>query len=229
VKEIMSVLFENRQLVVPGELLAEGDFKVGEGTFRENNKIFASQIGLATLKGKTIYVTALAGSYMPHVGDIVIGKVYSISLTSWQVDICSPYAGILHISNVVRRPFNAMKSDLREIFDIGDIIVTKVIAFDRLQDPALTVKGRDLGKLRGGTIIEIPPSKIPRLIGRKGSMINMIKEQTHAKIVVGQNGRIWIVGKRPGDEIEVIRAIRKIEREAHTTGLTDRVRELFVE
>ncbi len=223
----MSVLFENRQLVVPGEQLAEGDFTAGEGAYRENNKIFASQIGLATLKGKTIYVTALAGTYIPYIGDIVIGKVYNIALTSWHVDICSPYAGILHISNVVRRPFNATKSDLREIFDIGDILVAKIIAFDRLQDPALTVKGQDLGKLRGGTIIEITPSKIPRLIGRKGSMINMIKEQTHAKIAVGQNGRIWIVGKETGDEIEVIRAIRKIEKEAHTTGLTDRVRELF--
>ncbi len=57
----------------------------------------------------------------------------------------------------------------------------------------------------------------------------MIKEQTQARIVVGQNGRIWIVGKEVGDEIKVIRAIRKIEREAHTTGLTDRVRELFVD
>ncbi len=225
----MSVLFENRQLVVPGELLAEGDFMAGEGAYRENGKIIASLIGLAALKGKTIYVTALAGSYIPYIDDIVIGKVYNISLTSWHVDICSPYAGILHISNVIRRPFNASKSDLREIFDVGDIIVAKIIAFDRLQDPALTVKGRDLGKLRGGTIIEIPPSKIPRLIGRKGSMINMIKEQTQARIAVGQNGRIWILGKEAGDEIQVIRAIRKIEKEAHTTGLTDRIRELFVD
>ncbi len=42
----MPTFFEKKQLVTPGELLAEGDYLPGENTFVENSKIYASRIGL---------------------------------------------------------------------------------------------------------------------------------------------------------------------------------------
>ena len=71
------------------------------------------------------------------------------------------------------------------------------------------------------------PTKVPRLIGRKGSMINMIKAETRCKIVIGQNGRIWISCEKPEIEDIIEMIIRRIEREAHTAGLTDRIREFL--
>ena len=55
-------------------------------------------------------------------------------------------------------------------------------------------------------------------------MINMLKKETGCQITIGQNGRIWIRGKTPEDEAIAANAIKKIEREAHISGLTDRVR-----
>ncbi len=53
-------------------------------------------------------------------------------------------------------------------------------------------------------------------------MVNMIKDATATRIVVGQNGLIWVDGE-PENVMAAISAIKMVEREAHTTGLTDRM------
>jgi len=116
---------------------------------------------------------------------------------------------------------------LPSLFDVGDIMVANIVAYDRTRDPLLTVLERGLGKVTRGQIIEITPTKIPRVIGKQGSMVGMIKEETGCQITIGQNGRIIISGKSPEDERLAIMAIRKIEQEAHTSGLTDRVTEML--
>ena len=58
-------------------------------------------------------------------------------------------------------------------------------------------------------------------------MITMIKDATDCKIIVGQNGRIWIHGVDPDKEIVATAAIMKIEHESHTEGLTDRIKEFL--
>ena len=60
-------------------------------------------------------------------------------------------------------------------------------------------------------------------------MINMIKRLTRTQIITGQNGRIWVNGKKIEDELKAIQAITKIELEAHTQGLTDRIRDMISE
>lgn len=120
-----------------------------------------------------------------------------------------------------------MKDDIRQQFDVGDMLAAEVIAFNRTRDPVLSVKGRGLGKLRGGRIIEILPAKVPRLIGRKGSMINLIKNETNTRMIIGQNGWVWVSGKNVESELLVDKIVRKIEKESHTSGLTDRIKELI--
>ena len=113
-------------------------------------------------------------------------------------------------------------------FEIGDILIVKVLSADRLNKPELTTVGKYLGKKNGGIVISIDPPKIPRVIGRSGSMIKMLKSLTNCNIFVTQNGRIWLRGDNIAYERLLIDAIYKIEREAHTSGLTDRI-QAFVE
>jgi exosome complex component RRP4 len=77
--------------------------------------------------------------------------------------------------------------------------------------------------------MHVTPTKIPRVIGRKGSMISMIKQETGCQIILGLNGIILVTGKSPADEQLAMRAIKKIEDESHTTGLTDRITQLLKE
>jgi exosome complex component RRP4 len=56
-------------------------------------------------------------------------------------------------------------------------------------------------------------------------MVNMILRETRCNIAIGQNGRILINGRTREQEEMAVSTIQKIEREAHISGLTNRVQE----
>jgi exosome complex component RRP4 len=60
-------------------------------------------------------------------------------------------------------------------------------------------------------------------------MISMIKQETGCQIILGLNGVILVTGKNPEDEELAMMAIRKIDEESHTSGLTDRITQLLKE
>ena len=223
----MPLFYEKRQLVTPGDLLAENNYEAGENTYYDNGKIYASRIGLVDYEGRRVHVVALKSFYVPSVGDTVIGKVVEVTTGGWMLDIGAPYFAMLRASDVIDRPFKPQTSDLPSIFDVGDIIIANVVAYDRTRDPLLTVREPGLGKIMRGQLVEVTPTKIPRIIGRKGSMVSMIKRETGCQITIGQNGLILISGKTLEDEQLAVLALHKIEEESHTSGLTDRVTEML--
>jgi exosome complex component RRP4 len=225
----MPVFFEKKQLVTPGELLAEGDYLAGENTYLEQNKIYASRIGLVDTDNKKVNVVALRAFYVPKMGDIIIGSVVEVGFNGWTVDIKSPYTALLRASDVLSRPFKPQNDELSAVLSAGDLIVAKIASYDRAHDPQLTVGEPGLGKITRGQILHVTPTKIPRIIGRKGSMISMIKQETGCQIILGLNGVILVTGKNPEDEELAITAIKKIEEESHTSGLTDRITQLLKE
>lgn len=223
----MPFFYENRQIVTPGDLLAEGDYLTGDNAFKDDEKIYASRLGLVEYKGRKVQVVALNSFYVPSVGDLVIGKIVEVSLHGWTVDISSPYMGNLRASEALSRPFRPQRNELSDFLDVGDLVLAQIIAFDRTRDPSLTIREPELGKITYGQIVRVSPAKIPRVIGRKGSMIDMLKKETRCNITVGQNGLISISGRNREDERLAVLAIQKIEEEAHTSGLTDRVTEMI--
>ena len=228
-EKIMPIFFEKKQLVIPGEMLAEGEYLPGENTYVEQNKIYASRIGLVDTDNKKVNVVALRAFYMPKMGDIVIGTVVEVGFNGWTVDIKSPYTAILRASDVLSRPFKPQNDELSAVLNAGDLIVAKIASYDRAHDPQLTVGEPGLGKITRGQILHVTPTKIPRVIGRKGSMISMIKQETNCQIILGLNGVILVTGKTPEEEELAITAIKKIEEESHTSGLTDRITQLLKE
>jgi exosome complex component RRP4 len=166
---------------------------------------------------------------VPKVGDIVIGAVLEVGFNGWTVDIKSPYSALLRASDVLSRPFKPQNDELSQVLNAGDLIVAKIASYDRAHDPQLTVGEPGLGKITRGQILRVTPTKIPRVIGRKGSMISMIKQETGCQIILGLNGVILVTGKTPEDEELAIAAIKKIEQESHTSGLTDRITQLLKE
>ena len=225
----MPIFFETRQLVTPGDLIAEGEYVAGENTYKENEKIYASRLGLVETENKKVSVVALKAFYIPKAEDIVIGTVVEVGFNGWTVDINAPYPAILRAGDVLSRPFRPQKDDLSQVLDMGDLIVAKVASYDRTHDPQLTVGEPGLGKITRGQILRITPTKIPRVIGRKGSMISMIKQETGCNIILGLNGVISITGKTLESEQLALMAIHKIDEESHTSGLTDRVTQMLKE
>ena len=216
---ICMIYVNEKDLVVPGELLAEDDYYPGRGTFEDDGKICSKLLGLVSLRNKKISVIPLKSKYLPKKGDVVIGKIDDVRFSMWGVDINSPYSGILPASEV----FGREKKELSRVFDIGDVLFLRIVDVDEVKKVKLGLKGRGMGKFKGGVIVDIAPTKVPRLIGKKGSMINMIKDKTGCKIVVGQNGLVWVKGNEDMEQI-VKNIIKLIEKEAHTSGLTDRIK-----
>ena len=225
----MPIFFEKKQLVTPGELLAEGDYLPGENTYMEQTKIYADRIGLVDTDNKKVNVVALRAFYVPKVGDIIVGTVVEVGFNGWTVDIKSPYTALLRASDVLSRSFKPQNDELSAVLNAGDLIVAKIASYDRAHDPQLTVGEPGLGKITRGQLLQVTPTKIPRIIGRKGSMISMIKQETDCQIILGLNGVIMVTGKTIEDEELAITAIKKIEEESHTSGLTDRITQLLKE
>lgn len=225
----MPTFYENKQLVTPGDLLAEGNYVAGENAYEEDGKIHSAQLGLVDYEERRVHVVALRAFYIPYIGDTVIGKVVDVGFSGWMLDINASYLAMLRASDVLDRPFKPQKNDLSSIFNMGDLIIAKVVAYNRTRDPLLTVGEPSLGKVTRGQIVKVTPTKIPRLIGRQGSMISMLKRETGCHITLGQNGFVLVSGKTLEDEQLAIMAIRKIDQEAHTSGLTDRVTKMIQE
>jgi exosome complex component RRP4 len=221
--------FEPKQVVTPGDLLAEGEYIAGENTYVEDKKVYAARLGLVEYDNKRVSVVALKSFYVPRAGDIVIGTVVEVGFNSWTVDINAPYKAFLRPSDVLSRPFKPQKDELSQVLNAGDLIVAKIVSYDRSHDPQLTVAEPGLGKITRGQIVKVTPTKVPRIIGRKGSMISMIKEQTGCQIILGLNGVVLITGKTLEDEQLALTAINRIENESHTSGLTDRITQMLKE
>ncbi len=218
------IFVKDKEIVVPGDVLADEEYHSGRGTFRENSDICSSLVGLVAIRDKKISVIPLQSKYIPKRGDVVIGEVTDIRFSMWNLDVNSPYSGFLPASDV----FGKEKRELSRTFDVGDVLFLRVVDVDEVKKVKLGLKGRGLGKFRGGILINITPTKVPRLIGKKGSMINMIKDETRCDVVVGQNGVVWVKGE-PEMERVAEKVIMMIEEQSHTSGLTDRVRTMLLE
>jgi exosome complex component RRP4 len=222
----MSANFQDRDLVLPGDVLFDGRIRTGENTYRSQEKVFATRLGLVNYSPDNVSVTALSTGYVPLVGDVVIGEVVDMDLGEWRIDIGAQDQAVMGIPDAVDRPF---RTDyvMTRVLDIGDTLIAKIVDLDRRRTPVLSILGPGLGKVYDGFIVHITPSKIPRLIGKKGSMINMIIKETGCRVAIGQNGRVLLSGPNREREAMVVKVINKIELEAHTSGLTNRTQEFL--
>jgi exosome complex component RRP4 len=221
----MGLTVENKQIAVPGETLAQGmDYLPGEGAIREGENLIASRMGLVNIDGRAVKVIPLSGIYLPKRDDVIICKVIDVLMSGWRVDINSAYSAMLPLKDASAE-YIPKGADLRRFFDLGEYLIAVVtnVTSQKLVD--ISMRGPGLWKIRGGRIINVTPCKVPRIIGKQGSMVSMIKEATGAKITVGQNGVVWIQCEDPEKELIAVNTIRKIEKEAHISGLTERIKE----
>jgi exosome complex component RRP4 len=207
---IISLLFSGVQMnerytiYVPGEILPK---------VKPNPWIYFSKEGLRALvtgvydRENETFIP-LKTPYVPSPGDFVIGVVEEERPTDYVINIFSPYLAYKKKNRLELNPLEIVCGQISFVTEVK------------------TAMMEELKILRGGNIVSISPSKISRVIGKKGSMLTLLKEKTNCEIIVGKNGIIWI----KGDEKNVNKAtlaILKIEKEAHIPGLTNRI-EIFL-
>ncbi|MBU0757503.1 MAG: exosome complex protein Rrp4 [Nanoarchaeota archaeon] len=220
------IFVKDKDIVVPGDVLATGmDFLPSFGTYRNSDNILSDRVGVIKIEGKVIKLLPLSGRYLPKKGDVIIGMVSDVNFSGWNVGTNSAYSAMLSMKDG-SSDFIPRGADLTKYFNIGDYIVTKIFNVTSQNLIDLTMKGPGLKKINGGRILTVDPNKVPRIIGKMGSMVTMIKQETNCNIIVGQNGIIWIKGEAK-DELLAVRSINKIVAESHISGLTEKMKEFI--
>jgi len=209
----------DRKLAIPGDFL--GDGRAGHGAYEEDSKVFSCCIGLAEEKNGMHFVIPLSGIYNPKRGDGVIGKIEDVAFSRWIVDVNSPYEAVLPLAEATEEFIDLTKNDMTKYFNFGDLIFVEISSVSQTKNVQLSMRNRKCRKLRGGRLIKVTPAKVPRIIGKAGSMVEMVKQMTNTQIVVGQNGIVWVKGDHEDIAMDVI---SMIERKSHVHGLTDHVR-----
>jgi exosome complex component RRP4 len=213
-----------RKIVIPGEVIVSGEkYLPGEGTEKKDNNIVSIMYGLSEETKGLVKVIPLSGVYHPRRGNVVIGKVENVTFNGWIIDITAPNNAFLSLTEV---PRYVNKDGLEEVMDIGDMVVAKIWNINK-RGIDLSIKSRGFGKVEEGMIIKINPNKVPRVIGKEGSMVNLIKNETRCNITIGQNGLIWISGDKIEDELLAKKAVIFVTEKSFVEGLTDKLKEWF--
>jgi exosome complex component RRP4 len=196
-----------REIVLPGDMISEKPARIFNA-FVQNGRTYSKVLGIFDDSANEII--PLEGSWNPRVDDSVVGIVTEARGKVFIVDL-SYFGRALIIPG---------KYDKFE-FEPG----TMVSAIIKDMEGKNTIILTEPKVLEGGTILSIKPKKIPRVIGKKSTMVRQIAEYTGTHIVVGMNGLIWLKG---GNITLATEVLLKIEREAHLSGLTDAIK-LYLE
>ena len=216
------------QFVLPGDVIITGDYRPEQNVILEDNKVMSTAIGFSEIKNDLVTVTPLTGLYTPKTDDLVIGKIISHNALSWIVDINSYYSGILTASDIFGRDYSPSKDDLSLKLKTGDIILAR-IANVNSRDPLITIAGENLGKIDSGELIKISPTKIPRLIGKHGSMIQTIEASTNASITVGQNGLIILKCDNSTDLKKAVMSVKMIGIIQYDVNIEEKIQNILDE
>jgi exosome complex component RRP4 len=216
-----------REIVIPGEVIADDNFLPGDWTVKQGKDIVATRLGIVEKQERLVKVIPISGVYIPRRGNTVIGEITDINFNGWQVEVGGPYGAFLQLREC---PGFIEESDMESVYGIGDLIVTKIFNVKRTSID-LTMKDREagLGKVKDGLVIRVNPHRVPRIIGKEGSMIKLIKDATGCYITVGQNGLIWIKGDNVESKIFARKAIEFIVEHTTVEGLTEKVEKWLAE
>ena len=212
----------NKKIVIPGQVISNNVKNAGSGTYVDDGKVYSLLYGILNDK-KRINVLPFSGKYIPSRNDLVIGTVIVVTPSNWIFELGSAYDGLLHVSEFPRRVDSAQ---MKGIMNVGDSAIIRIKDVNTAMKVELTMRERGLRAINYGRVIEIMPTKVPRLIGHSGSMITMLQKETNCEIFVGQNGRVWINGKdNDMDRLGV--AIDMISRNSNVSGLTEMIFKFF--
>ena len=220
--------FESKKRhVLPGDFITTAPLRLQNNVVLDGKRIISTTIGLSDVSDDSVRVISLTGVYLPKIDDLVIGTIQYIHGNSWFADINSCYQGMLLGQDVFGRGSYPTKSEMEERLSKGDIIFAKIANSDRQREPLISIADQSLGKIDSGELVKISPAKIPRLIGKHGSMIQTIEGSTNATITVGQNGLIVVSCDETNGLLKALAAIRMVDEQAHLVNLTDKVKKML--
>ncbi len=195
-----------REIIFPGQSVDRSASR--EGTYMEKGEVYSKVVGL--YDSSTGSLISLEGAWKPREGEKVVGVVSEIGRKdTYRVNLSVNTEGVIISGRYERYRFR-----------VGDVVEASVA---RVESGSSVVLERPK-PLGFGVVMEIKPTKIPRVIGKSNTMVDQISNLTKCRISVGMNGLVWL---SDGNLQLAMAALRKIEEEAHTSGLTERIKKML--
>lgn len=214
------------KVVIPGNVITGVPYRPGDKVIKIKDKLYSIVYGIKSVEGKKITIIPYREIYKPKKGDIVIGVVVGYGNSGWFIDVGSYTKAFLHVSEVVKGKFDSRIIELSDHLKIGDIIIAKVIEVSRLGYFQITIKDKGLGKINNAFFLKVDPVKLRRIIGKRGAMINLIKDHIKGEIILGRNGVIAYKGDY--DSFEKLKyIINIIVKKTFAAGLTNKISEIL--
>ena len=180
------------RLVTPGMVVGPSSGKrAGSGMIAENNEFIATRVGWLNELNNVVSVQPINSAYMPRSGDLIIGFVAEVRNNLWFFDVNGPFQALLPMSLA---PWKVEFGAARQHLGIGDAALARIQEVDETHNMVLTMKGVGLRRLNEGAIVSIPVNLIDTLRGDNNSTLSRIRDATDCRIIVGDNGRVWIHG-----------------------------------
>jgi|Deesub1362A_J573_1020465.scaffolds.fasta_scaffold00001_206 exosome complex component RRP4 len=221
----------SKRIVVPGTTVDKNVRynRIGEYFVRDYRGLVATLLGVVQQGRGGIDLIPYKDVYRPSRGDYVIGVVVGYAPNGWILDIGSYTKAFLPASEMIsNRRFDPRRDELSKYLAVGDVVGVKISDVRRLGYFGATLrqspedKDKRLGRIRGYYIMKVTTTKLPRIIGKKGSMIRLIKQKIKGDIVIAQNGVILFKG--PYEEYLLLKKIiNLIAAKTFASGLTDTV------
>lgn len=195
----------DKKVVIPGEKIADGKLRI-PNTFVEGDATYAAVIGIVDEGGRYI---PLESRYIPKYGDTVVGIITDVRHAGFEVDLNLPLSGFIPSKNTRIR------------LEFGDFVLCRIKSVSETGSIDLA----DVRRLPRGKVVGFPSARVPRLIGKQSSMLNLLKDASEGDIVVGINGYVWM-SERCNFPM-LMETMDYIKKHAHRSGLTDAVAALL--
>ncbi len=209
----MKNLGTKKRYVIPGDVITTAPLRLDANVTLDGKRIMATCMGLSDVSSDSVRVIPLAGVYLPKIDDLVLCTISFVSGNSWFADMNSCYQGMLLGQDVFGRGSYPTMEEMKARLDKGDLVYARIANSDRMREPLLSINGENLGKIDSGELVKISSTKIPRLIGKHGSMI--------------QNGLVVVDCEESNGLLKAIAAIRMVEEQAHLVDLTNKVKKML--
>lgn len=165
----------SKKIVIPGELLTDQRKKLGHNVYVSNNKIYSQVVGILSESNDYVSVIALNGTYKANLNDGIVLIVKD--------DLPNGYVLEYNSFTDTFLPRSMIRKELKK----GQIIFARLSSINDND----TIDIDHINILPKGRLISVSPVKVPRLIGKNDSMLNLFKNLLKANIVIGKNGWIW--------------------------------------
>lgn len=207
-------------VVVPGDQVLEFNprgnserITIGPGLRCQENAIVATRSGLLKRTGKNLYyVDSHQKRYVPQKGEFVIGIIVKKKGDNYLIDIGGSEKAV--ISSLA---FENTSKKNRKKLKLGDLVYGQLNVASKDEEPELVCidfdsKSVGLGALPEDGIYFTQPLHVVRMISDpSNSFLKTIAQRISYTIVVGLNGRVWLMAPRQRDMVAIMNCLMMLE------------------